>query len=58
MRLDQLLALADDTAQRPTAQRAKRQASSEYVARLERQAQAEPEAGHQAEAREGFEIEM
>ena len=57
-RLDQLLALADDTAQRLTAQRAERQASSEYAARLARQAQAEPEAGHQAEAREGFEIEM
>jgi hypothetical protein len=57
-RLDQLLALAGDTAQRLTAQRAKRQASSEYAARLERQAQTDPEAGHQAEAREGFEIEM
>ncbi len=57
-RLDQLLALAGDTAQRLTAHRAKRQASSEYAARLERQAQAEPEAGHQAEAGEGFEIEM
>ena len=57
-RLDQLLALGGDTAQRLTAHRAKRQASSEYAARLERQAQAEPEAGHQAEAGEGFEIEM
>ena len=57
-RLDQLLALADDTAQRLTAQRAERQASSEYAARLERQALAEPQAGHQAEARKGFEIEM
>ena len=57
-RLDQLLALAGDTAQRLTAQRAERHASSEYAARLERQAQAEPEAGHQAEAREGSEIEM
>ena len=55
-RLDQPLALAGDTARRLTAQRAGRQASSEYAARLERQAQAEPGAGHQAE--EGFEIEM
>ena len=45
-----LLALAGDTARRLTAQRAERRASSEYAARLERQAQAEPEAGHQAEA--------
>ena len=57
-RLDRLLALAGDTAQRLTAQRAERSASSEYAARLERQAQAEPEAAHQAEGREGFEIEM
>jgi hypothetical protein len=57
-RLDHLLALADDTARRRTAQRAERQASNEYAARLERQAQAEPEAGHQADSREGFEIEM
>jgi len=57
-RLDQLLALAGDTARHRTAQRAERQASSEYAARLERQAQAEPEAGHQADSREGFEIEM
>ena len=57
-RLDELLARAGHAAQRLTAQRAERQASSEYAARIERQAQAGPEAGHQAEAPEGIEIEL
>ncbi len=57
-RLDQLLAAADQAAQRLAAQQAERQASGEYAARLEREAQAQPEAEQQAEAREGAEIEM
>lgn len=57
-RLDELLARADDAAQRLAAQQAERHASGEYAARIEREAPAEPEAGHQAEAREGAEIEM
>ena len=56
--LDQLLARADEAAQRLAAQQAERQASSEYAARIERQAQTEPEAGPQAEAQAGIEIEM
>ena len=57
-RLDELLARADQAAQRIAAQQAERQASGEYAARLEREAQAQPEADQQAEAREGAEIEM
>ena len=57
-RLDELLARADQAAQRIAAQQAERQASSEYAARIEREAQAQPEAGQQAEARDGAEIEM
>jgi len=56
-RLDELLARANQAAQRLTAQQAERQASSEYATRIERQAQAAPEAGQQAGAREGIEIE-
>jgi conjugative relaxase-like TrwC/TraI family protein len=57
-RLDELLARAGQAAQRLTAQQAGRRASSGYTARIERQAQAESEAGHQAETREGAEIEL
>ena len=57
-RLDELLALAGEAAQHIAVRRAERQASSEYAARLEREAQACPEAEQQAEAREGAEIEM
>ena len=57
-RLDELLARADQTAQRLAAQQAERQASGEYTARLEREAQAQPEAEQQAEAYGGAEIEM
>jgi len=57
-RLDEWLARADEAAKRLTARRAELQASSEYAARMERHAQAEPEAGHQAEARDQAEIEM
>lgn len=57
-RLDELLARAGQAARRLAAQNAGRQASSAYAARLERQAQAEPESGRQAEARDQPEIEM
>ena len=57
-RLDELLARANQAAQRLTAQQAEQQASSEYAARIEGQAQAQPEAEQQAQAREGFEIEL
>ena len=57
-RLDELLARADQAAHRITADKAKRQASSEYAARLDREAQAEPETEQQAETRDGFEMEL
>ena len=57
-RLDELLAQADQAAQRIAAQQAERQASGGYAARLEREAQAQSEAEQQAEAHEGAEIEM
>ena len=57
-RLDELLARADQAAQRVAIQEAGRQASSQYAARIEREAQAEPEAQQQAEARDGAEIEL
>ena len=56
-RLDDLLTRADRAAQRVAARQTERQAGSEYAARIEREAQAEPEAGQQAEARDGAEIE-
>jgi len=43
---------------RVAAQRAERHASSEYAARIEREAVAEPESGRQAEARDGAEMEL
>jgi len=49
-RLDELQARADEAARRIDAQRAELNASSEHTARTEREAQAEPEAGRQAEA--------
>jgi hypothetical protein len=55
-RLDELLARADQAAQRLAAQQTGRQASGEYAARLAREAQ--PDAERQAEGREGAEIEM
>jgi hypothetical protein len=57
-RLDELLARADEAAQRIKAQQAERQASSDYAARIQRQAQAGSGAGRQAEARDQAEIEM
>jgi hypothetical protein len=51
-------AIARQVAQRVKAQQAQRQASSEYAARIERQARAQPEAGRGAETRHQAEIEM
>jgi len=57
-RVDELLARADQAAQRIAAQQAERQASTEYAARMELEAQAQAEARQQAEARGGAEIEL
>ena len=57
-RLDELLARADQAAQRIAAQKAERQASSEYAARMELEAHTQAEAGQQAEARDGVELEL
>ena len=57
-RLDELLARADQAAQRIAALQAERQASSEYAARMELEAQTQAEAGRQAEARDGPELEL
>jgi hypothetical protein len=57
-RLDELLARADRAAQRIAAQQAERQASSEYAARIELEAQTRAEAGQQAQARNDVELEL
>ena len=57
-RLDELLARADQAAQRIAAQQAERQASSEYAVRMELKAQAQAEASQQAEARDEVELEL
>jgi hypothetical protein len=57
-RLDELLARADQAAQRIAAQQAGRHASSEYAARMELEAQTQAEAGQQAEARDEVELEL
>ena len=56
--LDELQARADEAARRIDAQRAELDASSEHTARIEREAQAEPEAGRQAETAYDMEIEL
>jgi hypothetical protein len=56
-RLDELQARADKAAHRIAADEAEQQASAEYVARIERQAQAEPQADWSAERGEA-EIEL
>ena len=56
-RLDELRARAADAAARVQAQRAELNTSSRHTARIEREAQAEPEAGWQAEAPEEIEME-
>ena len=57
-RLDELLARADQAARRIAAQQAERQASSKYAARMELEAQAQAEPGHEAEAQDEAEIEL
>jgi hypothetical protein len=57
-RLDELLARADQAAWRIAAEQAERHASSEYAARIEREAQPQAEAGQQAEARDDVELEL
>ena len=57
-RLDQLQARANEAAARIEAERAELDASNEYTARIEREAQAEPEADRQAEAPAEIEMEL
>lgn len=57
-RLDELQARADEAARRIDAQRAELDASSEHTARIEREAQAEPEADRQAEAPYEMDMEL
>ena len=55
--LDELQVRADRAAQRIAADKAERQASAEYIARIERQVQAEPQPGWSAE-RDDAEMEL
>jgi hypothetical protein len=57
-RLDELLARADQAAQRIAAQQAERHASSDYAARMELETQTQAEAGQQTEARDDLELEL
>ena len=57
-RLDELQARADEAARRIDAQRAELDASSEHTARIEREAQAGPEADRQAETPYEMEMEL
>ena len=57
-RLDKLLARAEQAAQRIAAQLVERQASSDYAARMELEAQTQAEAGQQAEAQDDVELEL
>jgi hypothetical protein len=57
-RLDELQACVDEAARRIDAQRAELDASSEHTARMEREAQAGPEAGRQAETPYEMEMEL
>jgi hypothetical protein len=57
-RLDELLSRAGQAVQRTAAQQAEPQASSQYAARIEREAHTQLQAGRQAEARDGAEIEL
>jgi hypothetical protein len=57
-RLDELLARADQAAQRIAAQQAERQASSDYAARIELEAQTQAEAGQHVQARDEAELEL
>ena len=55
---DELQARADEAARRIDAQRAELEASSEHTARIEREAQAGPEADWQAETSYEMDIEL
>ena len=57
-RLDELQARAEEAARRIDAQRAELDASSEHTARIQREVQAEQEAGRQAEATNEMEMEL
>jgi hypothetical protein len=57
-RLDELQARADEAAERIEAQRAELDASREYTARMEWEAQGEPEAELQAETPDEIEMEL
>jgi hypothetical protein len=57
-RLDELQARADQAARRIDAQRAELDASSQHTARVEREAQAGPAAGQQAETSYDMEMEL
>jgi hypothetical protein len=57
-RFDELLSRADQAAQRIAARQADRRASSDYAARMEREAQHQAEAGQQTEARDDLELEL
>jgi hypothetical protein len=57
-RLDELQARADEAARRIDAQQAGLNASSEHTARIQREAQAEPEADRQAETPYDMELEL
>ena len=57
-RLDELQACADEAARRIDAQRAQLDASSEYTTRIQREAEAQPEADRQAETPYDMEMEL
>ena len=57
-RLDELHARADQAAQRIAAQQAECQASSDYIARIELEAQTQAGAGQQAQSRDELELEL
>ena len=57
-RLDELQARANEAAARIEAQRAELDASKDHTARMQREAQAEPEADRQAEAPDEIEMEL
>ena len=57
-RLDELQARADDAAARVQAQRTELDVSSKHTARMQRKAQAEPQANWQAEAPDEIEMEL
>ena len=58
VQLDELLARADQAAQRIAAQQAQRRASSEYATRMELEVQTQAEAGQQAQAQNEVELEL